>query len=261
MHLFLSPHYDDAVLSCGGLIHRLVLEGKRVVIRTVMGGKPSRSRLPDTPITHELHARWAAGDDPVEARIQEDTLAINSLGAIAEHMLYWLDCIYRLSRAGEPLYTSEESIFGAIHADDVAGTLLPSMVLPPREAVRALYVPLGVGNHVDHQIVRNWGLELRKQYPWLALNFYEEYPYTERAGTVEKAQVYFSTLQPPLTLKAELMPLDEADVAAKVKAVGLYQSQVGTFWADEAAMDKAIRAILIQTGGDQSAERLWAIVK
>ncbi|MEO8610248.1 MAG: PIG-L family deacetylase [Chloroflexota bacterium] len=260
MHLFLSPHYDDAVLSCGGLIHKLVGEGKRVVVRTVMGGAPLPKDLPDTPIILALHERWEAGENPVEARIKEDEAAVTSLGASAEHMVYWMDCVYRLSRKGEALYSSEASLWADIHPDDVAGQLLPTLVFSPQDVIRGLYVPMGVGKHVDHRIVRNWALELRKQYPWVALNFYEEYPYIETAGAVDEALKYFAQLQPPLKLEAENVPLQEADVAAKIKAVGFYTSQIGSFWPDAAAMDTGLRAMLTQTGGGQAAERLWKIV-
>jgi LmbE family N-acetylglucosaminyl deacetylase len=259
MHLFLSPHYDDAVLSCGGLIHKLMGEGRRVVVRTIMGGAPLVTAVPDTPITRDLHQRWAAGENPVEARIKEDEAAVTSLGAHAEHMVYWMDCVYRLSRTGKALYTNEASLWGEVDPEDIAGQLLPTMVLAPNEVVRALYVPMGVGKHVDHRIVRNWGLELRKQYPWVALKFYEEYPYIDTPGAVDKALEFFAAAE-PLNLEPELVLLQEADVAAKVKAVGLYTSQVRSFWADAAAMDTGIRAALNRTGGGQPAERLWKII-
>jgi LmbE family N-acetylglucosaminyl deacetylase len=260
MHLFLSPHYDDAVLSVGGLIHRLVTQGKQVVVRTVMGGKPFADNVPDTPITGDLRNRWAAGQDPIEARIREDAAAVSSLGAQADHLLVWMDCVYRLSRMGSPLYTTLDSIFSVIHRDDIAGTLLPMMVLPPNEVIHAIYVPLGVGHHVDHQIVRNWAVELHQQYPWLALNFYEEYPYREEENATGDALAFFETLKPPLQLRADLMPLDEADVAAKVAAIEFYTPQISTFWLNKTAMDTAVRASLNRTGGGQPAERLWRVV-
>ena len=225
-----------------------------------MGGKPAPDKVPDTLIAHDLHNRWGAGEDPVEARIREDTMAVTSLGAAPERLLYWMDCVYRLSRAGSPLYTTEHSLFDVIHRDDVAGELLPTMVLPPRQVVHAIYAPLAVGHHVDHQIVRNWGLELHKQYPALALNFYEEYPYTEDQDVIGEALAFFETLKPPLKLQAELIALDEAEVAAKVNAVGFYTSQISTFWADRTAMAVAVRAALTQTGGGRPAERLWRVV-
>jgi hypothetical protein len=94
----------------------------------------------------------------------------------------------------------------------------------------------------------------------VALKFYEEYPYIETANAVDEAVKFFTSLEPPLKLEAEVVLLQEADVAAKVKAVGYYASQVGSFWADAAAMDAGIRASLTRTGGGQPAERLWKMV-
>jgi len=59
MHLFLSPHLDDAVYSCGGTIHQLTSQGTPVQILTFMAGDPP-TPLPDTPITRDLHRRWDA---------------------------------------------------------------------------------------------------------------------------------------------------------------------------------------------------------
>jgi len=260
MHLFLSPHFEDAVLSCGGLIHQLTGKGWRVIVRTVMGGKPSPAGVPNTPITRDLHARWEIEDDPVETRITEDRLAVASLGAAADRLLNWTDCVYRLSRQGKPLYPTEESLWGDIHPDDVAGKLIPTLVLPPEEVVHAVYAPFAIGHHVDHQIVRNWALELRKQYPWLALKFYEEYPYSEDQDAIDQAIQVFAEREPPLQLEEETILLDETDVAAKITAIGYYQSQISTFWKNIAGMDAAVRAALNRRGDGQPAERLWQAV-
>ncbi len=63
MHLFLSPHPDDAVLSCGGLIHQLTQKGEPVTILTVMAGDPP-DPLPDTPLVRELHQRRSSRQNP-----------------------------------------------------------------------------------------------------------------------------------------------------------------------------------------------------
>ena len=39
-HVYLSPHLDDAVLSCGGLIHRQVVAGQRPLVVTIFAGTP-----------------------------------------------------------------------------------------------------------------------------------------------------------------------------------------------------------------------------
>jgi LmbE family N-acetylglucosaminyl deacetylase len=260
MHLFLSPHYDDAVLSCGATIHQLVNAGKSVVAVTVMGGKPEANRVPDTPLVHELHARWKAGGDPVAARMSEDEAALRILGAKAHHLVVWMDCIYRTSRSGQALYPTTDSIFSAdIPADDPAAKLLPTVILPLASTAQVVYAPMGVGNHVDHRIVRDWALELKKQNPSIALKFYEEYPYSQDKAAVEKASAFFSSHKPELRLQAETVIVSEADTAAKVKAIACYQSQISSFWDSIEAMETATRKEMLQENDGAMVERYWAL--
>jgi LmbE family N-acetylglucosaminyl deacetylase len=184
-----------------------------------------------------------------------------SLGAQVIRMTVWLDCVYRIDRLGRALYPSEQSLFGSPHPDDRAAALLPTVVLPPEESVRILYVPLGVGNHVDHQIVRAWGVVLGKHNPWLALKFYEEYPYTQDKSAIDKALTFFAACQPPLRLEREIIPLNEAEVSAKLSAIRCYESQISTFWTDAATMETATRQAMNAAGGGQPAERYWTVVR
>lgn len=255
MHLFLSPHFDDAVLSCGGTIHQLAQRGESVIVRTVMGQQPNPQRIPDTPIVRELHARWGQDEAVVATRIREDETAVRSLGATPQHMRVWGDCVYRVAKDGKPLYTSEGSLFGEIHPDDPAGQLIPTIVLPPRDRIHILYAPLGAGHHVDHQIVRNWALELWKQMPTLALKFYEEYPYSENKSAVDRALLYYQ--ENGVRLEAEPVSLNEADVEAKIRAIALYGSQISTFWENSETMGQAVRQFLARVGGGLPVERYW----
>ncbi len=259
IHLFLSPHFDDAALSCGATIHQLVQAGKQVVVRNVMGGIPQAGRLPDSPVVHELHDRWERGENPVEARIQEDRAALHSLGVEIIRMTIWLDCIYRTRRDGTPFYTTWPSVFDMLHPDDPAATLLPTVTLPHQDKYACIYAPLGVGNHVDHQAVRNWALELHRHLPWVALKLYEEYPYTETPGAVETALQHYATLNPPLELDVEVMSVSEADAEAKIHAVGLYDSQLSSFFRDRDEMRQRILTALQQAGKGTLAERYWII--
>ncbi len=255
-HLFLSPHFDDAVLSCGATIHHLVGKGESVAIRTVMAGIPQK--LPDTPIIRDLHQRWQSGDDPVRVRVQEDEVAVRHLGATSDRMVSWLDCVYRISRAGIPLYPDHPSIFGEIHPQDTTAQLLPTIVLPPQEIPRCIYAPLGAGHHIDHQIVRNWAITLKQYMPWVALKFYEEYPYTEDSSAVDKALAFFHENFPRLRLELETVPVDENNVKAKLESIACYKSQVSSFWADNGAMEAVTRqALIVAGGGEHPGERYW----
>ncbi len=245
MRLFLSPHLDDAVLSCGGTIHQLTQRGQDVTILTVMAGDPP-DPLPASPIVRELHSRWQAGETPVAVRRQEDSAAAQVLGAKVIHQSI-PDCIYR-TVDGQPIYLDNPGLFGAVHPEDPAHSQLARMTLPP--GISTLYAPLGVGNHVDHQLVRDWALKIAHQQPAVVLKFYEEYPYNDDTIAIDSALSHFT-----VHLMPEYIALTAADIQAKIAAVRCHQSQISTFWADTQQMAHAIRAALQPTDDDQPVER------
>ena len=237
-HLFLSPHYDDAVYSCGGTIHQLTQQGQQVIIFTLMAGSPP-DPMPDTPIVQDVHKRWQAGADPVQVRRAEDQQAATLLGA---RTLYneLPDCIYRTSGT-MPLYPTVESIFGHIHIDDDAVLRLRGLGLA-FDGLTALYAPLGVGHHVDHQIVRDWALGLKRATPELKLLLYADYPYTRDPSALDAALAYYH----PTPLQAQPITLSEADLQAKIAAMQAYQTQLSTFWTDAAHLAADVRAAFTQ---------------
>lgn len=245
MHLFLSPHADDAPLSCGGTIHALTQQGEPVAYLTVMCGDP-QGVVPDTPIIRDLHTRWALGDDVTGRRRAEDSAAGQVLGARVLHTPI-LDCIYRVHQ-GAALYPDD--VFGEVHPDDDALDTLLSLGLP--DGVTHLYVPLAVGGHVDHQIVRAAGLRFMQRHPELPVLFFEDYPYAEAAGALETALASMPAPCAPL-----LRPLTEADMRAKLAAIRCYESQISTFWQRDDDLDAGVRAFMTQTGAGQPAERFW----
>jgi LmbE family N-acetylglucosaminyl deacetylase len=246
MHLFLSPHLDDAVLSCGGTIHQLVAQGQPCTILTIMAGDPPVP-LPDTPIVTDLHQRWQVGYAPVAVRRAEDERACAQLGA---QVVHWPlpDCVYRTA-GGVALYPSEESLWIAPDPADPALVFLQGAALL---AATQLYVPLGVGQHVDHRIIRDWGRSFSDQ---LAVMYYEEYPYINAAREVDQALTAF----PPHSLELVRRRLTEADVQAKIAAIACYESQISTFWESLEAMEQETRRVMTADG--QPAERFWRSVE
>lgn len=275
MHLFLSPHYDDAVYSCGGTIYQLVQAGQTARVYTVMGGSLP-AHLPDTPIVRDLHTRWQAGDDPVKTRRAEDNAAIHALDAEAAYNSSLPDCVYRVtSRDATPLYPSEESIFGAVHPDDPAVAQLEFKVFNASSLWReirfdeagnhqfvsedttsvSVYAPLTIGNHVDHQITRNWAFKLRQAYPHLTLKFYEDFPYTRTPGVIDPVLAAF-----PFPVQKETVYLTDAAIQAKIESIALYRSQLSTFWADTAALAEDVTRTLTLRGEGRPAE-IYYVVK
>lgn len=155
--LFLSPHLDDAILSCAGRILHHVERSDRVVVLTVFShADPS----------HE--AGWAA-------RRREDEVAAARLGATTR----WLglpDAPFR-----DPAYRSFdlEALCGPLAPGDASWRARLTAAL--HDEVAALdpawvYTPLGVGDHVDHRLVLEAcvaGPSPRR----LELRCYEDHPY------------------------------------------------------------------------------------
>ena len=208
--------------------------------------------MPRTPILADLHRRWQAGHDPLRTRKQEDVRALELLGAAYRH-LSLADCAYRQVK-GEALYPSEASLFGDIHPSDYAFEALSTCDLLDRARPDVIYLPLAVGQHVDHQIVRRWGLTLVEEHrDALQFRFYAEYPYSRFSGVADALQ------QINLPLRMFTIQLDEAAVEAKIRAIGCYQSQISTFWADLQHMREDVRRASTDVKSGQLFERYWVI--
>jgi LmbE family N-acetylglucosaminyl deacetylase len=238
--LYLSPHLDDAALSCGGQIAQSTRRGERVLIVTVMAGDPPADAAND--YIAGLHARWELGRDAAAQRRAEDLAACALLGADALH-LDAPDCIYRLDPAtGAPLYVSDADIFGEIHP---AETLLAARIaglLAGLPAATQVYAPLTVGHHVDHLLVR----AAAEQVWGGALRYYEDYPYVQQPGKLE------ATLMDAPGWRATVIPLDADALDAKCAAIRAFRSQLSTFFRDRADLEAQVRGYAAQVGGERT---------
>src|SRR5215216_3168943 len=87
VHVYLSPHLDDAPLSCGGAIAAHVGAGERVLVVTICTAAPPPAG-PFSALAEELHANWGlSADQAVAARLVEEREAMQRLGVD----YYWLD--------------------------------------------------------------------------------------------------------------------------------------------------------------------------
>ena len=252
-HVYLSPHLDDAVLSCGGTIHAQTQRGERVLVVTMFAGTPPNHDL--TPFTRELWERWGAAEDPMAARRAEDCAALAALGAEALHLPH-LDCVYRQHPVtGEALYPTVDDIFAELHPAEatLAGALYDDLRgrLGTHPAL-TVYAPLGAGHHVDHQIVRRTAMRLLAD--GLGVAFYEDWPYAGDEATVARALDEGAGLW-----RRCLAPLSEEALAAKGKAVARYASQISTFWSGVDAMHRALREHAGRVGGSEPAEAFWSL--
>ncbi len=249
VHFYLSPHFDDAVFSCGGRIWSQGQSSEKVVVVTVFGGAP-RAGTSLSSYAQGLHARWCQPIDAVQGRRVEDLRALALLGAEAAHWPY-LDCIYRRTPKGDFPYAGEDALWDKIHASDtemIAKMTRRMMELPLASGGR-LYAPLGAGDHVDHRIVRQCAEACGHP-----LTYYEDFPYAQEAGAV-KAALSEGRWQ------IELMDLSEQALEAKVGAIACYRSQASTFWVGRDHMATSVRAFAEESGSGAPAERYWRRVQ
>lgn len=262
-HIYLSPHFDDAVLSCGGQISLLARAGEPVVVATVFGGKPNPEQL--SPFAAAIHARPHAGADPVANRRREDQRALAVLGAVGRPGDY-LDCLYRQDESGTRwLYASEEALFGPISSTErgLAYELAQAFAsLAPEPGRCRLYAPLALGNHVDHQHVNRAALHLQRA--GYVVRYYEDYPYIIREETALQARLGKRLER----WQAEVIALDKEAMRVKVEAVSAYRSQLGVLFgsggrghlADVApAMEAFGRQVAQDANIELFAERLWRL--
>ncbi len=242
--LFLSPHLDDAALSCGGQIAVATRQGRRVLIVTVMAGDPPADAAND--YIASLHARWELGRDAAAQRRAEDLAACALLGADALH-LDVPDCIYRLDPAsGAPLYVADADIFGEIHPTETPLVARIAGLLRALPAAVEVYAPLTVGHHVDHLLVRAaaeqvWGNGLR---------YYEDYPYAQQPGKLDAALATGAW-------RATVIALDAAALDAKCDAISAFRSQLSTFFSDRADLEAQVKGYAAQVGGERTYVTEW----
>ncbi len=249
--IYLSPHLDDAALSCGGLIHQQAQQSMRPLVITCFAGTPDYDAL--SPFAAEQHCAWGQADDPIEQRRREDVGALTHLGCEYEHWAY-LDCIYRRdSKSGEFLYTSEAAIFGELRSKDQG--LIDQLIARlstsfPAAGVR-LYSPLAAGHHVDHQLVLRAAVQL--QHRGYSVRYYEDYPYAQSSTNLADALSGWAV--PPVP---NVQMLDGQDLQAKIAAIRLYGSQLNVLFGDEASMVAKVTSYALTVGAAQGhGERYW----
>ena len=284
-HVYLSPHLDDAVMSCGGIIHHQTSNGEQVQVITIFAGEYQDGA--PSPFALVQHGYWGNPPRPMPLRRAEDTAALMLLDADTVHLEY-LDAVYRAGPDGEWLYAHEEALWQKVSpADPLAEdgaqglvdrlvTLIPppdqslvdrlaavipppdqslvdrlaAMIPPPDQGL--VYAPLGVGQHVDHQLVHTAARKLLARGYRMA--FYEDYPYAMNPGATDLAVTAAGVEE----WQMDTIPLVPADLVAKVSALNYYRSQMYVLFGGIEDMPNRVWAFAAsRSPGTGLAERLW----
>jgi LmbE family N-acetylglucosaminyl deacetylase len=204
----ISPHLDDAVLSCAGLI----AGAPATTVLTVFAGFPPprdgatpTDFLPGSTFWDQASG-FAAGDDVVGLRRVEDRAALAALGAVPR----WLDFL-----DSQYVVAPEES---ATPSDIAAATREVVEELRPE----TIAFPLGL-SHTDHERTHEACFLLLKESPALATNWvaFIDVPY--RALHRAQADLRLARLR---ALGYELEPLSFDLGEPKIAALSEYPSQL-----------------------------------
>ena len=164
-YLFVSPHLDDAVLSCGGWISYLADKAEVTVASVFTNAHNSPSSLSIRRFLKECG--YNDSEKLFADRRMEDKLANNLMGVKTIH-LGFLDGLYRLkpqtipilsdilpdSRFVYPIFSWQLKRGKVSNHDkqliDEVGRRVKNLIGPRT----IIFAPAAVGYHLDHQIVR-----------------------------------------------------------------------------------------------------------
>jgi len=164
--MFVSPHLDDAVLSCGALLTHLARNCPVTVMTVFSAASP--------PAKRALAARKTLRDlqiaDPeilFAERRAEDIEVLKQVGASWIHLGLTDALFRRVGEAGTGRKCGERAAYPTFRFDAARGRIARSdaglageVGVLVRETATAnrtavLFAPLGVGRHVDHLITRD----------------------------------------------------------------------------------------------------------
>jgi LmbE family N-acetylglucosaminyl deacetylase len=244
-HVYIAPHLDDAVLSCGGQIAQHTAAGTRVLVVTICAGSPAAGASL-TPYAEHLERTYGLGVDPTAGRREEDARALAILGCDGLH-LDQLDAPYRLAA-----YGARAAVFDQPVPDDPLGPATVQILgrLRAQQEEARLYLPLGVGSHVDHLVVCAAGFSLHEQGGNVV--WYEDAPYAVEPELVgRRLEMLPDPFEPAVV---EIGPMIER----KLQAIAAYRSQVGKLFK-ERPMEQVMTGYASTIAGPegQFGERLW----
>jgi LmbE family N-acetylglucosaminyl deacetylase len=252
-HIYISPHLDDCVLSCGGSIGLQTALGLHVLVITAFAGLPPAALTPSFFAT-QTHQNMSLPNNPravVEARRKEDKEAVSTLNADSFH-LDFLDALYR----GDPAYyQNNEALFGEVNPNDFAlDEQLANLLLEvyQRAPLAAFYAPLGIGHHVDHQLCCSAADRLVQQ--GANVKFYEDFPYVATPGALDARRKEMGG-----NLESELVEVSGA-LRLKEDALVTYQSQIPQLFGGPNQMQRAVEdymGSLRRTYPGIMIERYW----
>ncbi len=227
--LAISPHPDDAALSCGGFLR--CLSGVEITLLTCFSHSIYAPFAGETPLTVEsVHMIRSSEDEEYAHRINASRLDLE-LQDVSLRYSDYSDWLQEKPKLDETFSKLTHLIV------DVLSLKSYALILSP----------LAIGQHVDHYFVREAVRQIGLSH--YQVLFYEDLPYGTRIGGVKAAFDYARKVFPLGTC----MNINITEfVKMKIADIGVYKSQI---------YSKDLRDVVeyaAELGGiDSYAERMW----
>ncbi len=212
--------------------------------------------------TDDVLEAATAGEIVAKRRVEDERYAY-----FAEASVVFLDLPDAVFRG----YEGDAELLGAPRVDDTAPFDLLRQEIARLEPQK-VYVPLGVGGHVDHQLCRDVGLALLSEgRRWVMpgteytgkLVFYEDFPYAhwnEFGRLEELGPDVFAGLPDSVSLFPTYADIGD-QMERKIRGIALYESQIERLFDSPRDMADAVRTYGATLGilgeVDGPAERYW----
>ncbi len=223
--LFISPHLDDAVFSCGGTLAKMAGEGWRTILCTIFTKSVLNPK--EFALACQLDKNLSADVDYMKLRRAEDFRAARILKAAEVLHLNFPEAPHRG-------YESAPELFAGVKAGDEIWKPVAEHLelLNEIHQPEIVFAPQGLGNHCDHKqtieaTLRSFAAE--------KVRWYRDTPYSIR----QPDALYSKDLPEPLEATA-------CDIGqhlnSKIEACACYESQINfQFGGREELAAKLIR--------------------
>ncbi len=228
-----SPHADDAALSLGGLIQKQILK-QPVTLLTIFGRS---NYLRETA----FHEDWR---EVTRQRMDEDR-AFASAACLRWKFLDFPEAGLRLGPSFESIFSDKTSTETSVPV----GLIVALKEVLDATNPKFLFVPLGLGRHHDHLIVRQLAGDLTNQRGIVTI-YYEDLPYATEYSD-EGILEHVHTVDPELRQTCVQIT---AELESKLDALRLYGSQIGT---EEL---KAVDDYSTRLHEHNAVERVWSSI-
>lgn len=251
-HIYLSPHFDDVVYSCGGTIGKQTSHGEPSLVIIVFAGIPPSGQVLSS---FALKTQKTMGFDRdteslLTTRRREDANAISHLRA--DYL--WLDHLDAIYRGTPPYYNHRRSIPGEVHHGDMITVkqLTQDLIMLHESLPDTIwYAPLGMGCHVDHRIAFSAAQHLLQH--GAKVIFYEDFPYVTQAWALQsRLKELGNAMKPILVEISETLHLRQ-------EAAAMYASQVRINFGSKEVMQRNIKdySFSIHPTRSTPMERYW----